>query len=154
MIKWQILGIGSVRFKIHHYDVPRKQALDQTGLSPNFIMTTVLKGAFTAVSAVPAGRINSVKDFLFSPNYRLISDELNRTSARFNGFRFVFRNFGLFLRLCKKSYTLNRERTKKLYASLLALKIVIWSSLNKKYHSVVVINNDNLKIIYCFPVLN
>ncbi|MCI5149313.1 MAG: hypothetical protein D3916_07990 [Candidatus Electrothrix sp. MAN1_4] len=51
------------------------------GLTPNFIMITVLKGAFTAVSALPAGKINSVKDFSFLPNDRLISDELNGTSA-------------------------------------------------------------------------
>lgn len=41
-------------------------------------MTTMLKGAFTAVTA---GKINSATDFEDLPDYSLIDDELNGTSA-------------------------------------------------------------------------
>jgi hypothetical protein len=41
----------------------RKKAFEQTSLTPISVMTAVLKGAFIAVSAVTAGRINSTTNF-------------------------------------------------------------------------------------------
>lgn len=58
-----------------------KQAVEQPRLYPLFVMITVLKDAFTAVSAVTVGKINSEAIFKYLLYYNVIRDKLNGTSA-------------------------------------------------------------------------
>ncbi len=62
----------------------KKQAFDQAGLSPVPVVTTVLKDAFTAVSAVVAEKVNLEAGFKYLHNYRLICDNMNGASAIFS----------------------------------------------------------------------
>jgi hypothetical protein len=50
-------------------------------------MTMVPKGAFPAVSAATAGRINSAIDFEYLSDYSLINDERNQ--CRFFGIELI-----------------------------------------------------------------
>ena len=59
-----------------------KQAVEQPRLYPLFVMITVLKDAFTAVSAVTVGKINSEDIFKYLLYYNVIRDKLNGTSAQ------------------------------------------------------------------------
>ena len=59
-----------------------KQAFEQPSLYLLSVMITVLKDAFTAVSAVTVGKINSEAGSKYLPYYRLIQEELNGTSAK------------------------------------------------------------------------